>query len=344
MSAEFANRREVPEEWPNLLDSAQRLIDTSPADAVRPDLLPGNIAVMHALLENLENEGLERSRYYGFSIATCNFARRLSVQKTYNKIVSYGSSELFHLYITTDQQQTGINFQSLPLSRIGGYSMSNNPWLEISRQSAGDLPQAERLLVESLGAAAAARSRKNSYNLAKTKQAQAGDFGFIAEGLAENIDGGPTAVLKRALRARVTNYSYHSTLRDAINPADLLTFSRRLNRPGRTLACVRMDEIHQLLSTGHYPIHDAETIDAQGNWSFDPDYLNTTPPVEDTEDSKMPVHTERLECPAVQVLGIIALVLRCDVDIVLAADQMVAEYHKQTDGQPPAGELDIYFN
>jgi hypothetical protein len=328
---EFAHRREVPEAWPGLLSAAQSLIDQSPAGIESPHILPENIAAMHTALEGLDNEDFEANRYYSLGVALCHFARQLNDPDVYKRIVTDAVDELrFRADQEGDPYKPGMQ-----VSRIGKYSHEANPWATIAHTSARDLPPAQRLLAESLGAAQAIRDPGIKKSTDEILRTQAEGFSFVASSLEVNIDAGTSMVLRRALMVRAPEGAENVTVNECIDPEQLDGLQKKLRKPAVTLARTRIDEVNHLETGKAHPIHDAEGVDKDGDWTFDREYLETPP----TENAGL-LHQTRLECPAIQVPGLIQLAGTCTAEIVRAADQEFADSYHKTGGIRPERYVD----
>jgi hypothetical protein len=329
---EFTHRREVPAEWNELQAHADNLIAQSPEDSRWPDLLPANIAAMHEAVGALDNESLEANRYYGLGVALCYFARRMSDPDTYGKIVRRAAAEL-HERALMEEDPFKLGMQ---VSRIGRYSYSENPWDEISRSSVADMSPLERLLVESLYHNQIARDPGKDIDLAGAQARQARGSSLISQSLATNIDAGISTVLKRGLMAKAPEGATDVTVRECIDPEQLGELPRTLHKSSVNLARVRLDEMHALEGGAPHPIKDAVGVDDAGNWTFDRSYLDTAP----SADTGKSFHVARLECPAIQVPGLLQLVGRCAADIVRAADEELAQHYRDNDGVAPEPYVD----
>jgi hypothetical protein len=328
---EFAHRRDVPEAWPGLLSAAQSLVDQSPDGTESPHMLPDNIAAMHAALEGLDNEVFEANRYYSLGVALCHFARQLSKPDVYIRVVTDAVDELrFRAGQEGDPYKPGMQ-----VSRIGKYSHEANPWAAIARTSVRDLSPAQRLLAESLGAAQAIRDpdiRKSTDEILST---QAEGYSFVANSLEVNIDAGTSMVLRRALMVRATEDTENVTVNECIDPEQLDGLQKKLRKPAVSLARTRIDEVNYLETGKTHPIHDAEGVDKDGDWTFDRAYLDT-PPAKNADL----LHQTRLECPAIQVPGLIQLAGTCTAEIVRVADQEFADSYHKTGGVQPERYVD----
>ncbi len=330
-SPEFAHRRAVPEAWPGLLERAQSLIDSSLGHDGNPVQSPDNIDAMHAAIAGLDNEALEANRFYGLGMALCHFARHLSDPNIHSRIVDDAVSELqFRASQEGDPYKPGMQ-----VSRIGGYSKEENPWDEISHMSVDGLLPAQRLLAESLYAAHNIRSAREPDAVDTFTEVQAHGYSFIAESLASNADAGVSLVLKRGLMARAPQGVEDVTVNECIDRAELPAFISRLRKPAVSLARTRIDEIQYIGSEDYHPIQDAEGVDSKGDWTFDRRYLDTPP----TENPDL-LYTTRLECPAIQVPGLIPLVSGYAADIVRVADQAFTETYVRTEGAEPTKYAD----
>lgn len=329
--AGFAHRREVPEAWPELMLDAQELVDR-PEGSVPPYLQFDAIADMHGIVGQLDTETLEVNRYYSLGVAMCYLARRLSDPDTYNGIVRKAASALrFRANQEGDPYKPGM-----AVDRIGRYRFEDNPWNDISHGAASDMLPAQRLLAESLQAASVIRVSSMEVDADEVLRKQSGGHSFTANSLAANIDAGISIVLRRALKLRAPDGAEDVTVGDCIDPEQLSTLQRSLHRPLiGGLARVRIDEIHALVLRDYHPIQDAEGVNDTGDWTFDRSYLDTAP-----AHNPAILHQARLECPAVQVPGLIRLVSQCVAEIVRVTDRNFAREYEERGGVPPPRYVD----
>ena len=84
MSTETPYRRRVPAEWPELVDFAERQMSQAGAENPTTD----NVNAVWDAAKGIENEPLERARYYGLGLAMCGLARQIRHEETKARIIN----------------------------------------------------------------------------------------------------------------------------------------------------------------------------------------------------------------------------------------------------------------
>lgn len=319
----YGLKRSVPEEWPGLIELAASTLPPS-GDISRPNR--DTVAQIFSVVSSMDNEPLEINRYYGLGLAMCGFARTLQDPEIRQNAIDWVADGVSHDYFRCGTRN-GLRPRDLRFV-MDEYQ----PFVHVATNAIAAMPLPTQVVTDSLVAVAAKRQKRDeSSNLAQIHTVLTVTGTYTAAAVGANATAGTTMLLRRVLTdpsiAPVTAEDGSPLSRECL--ADLAidkTALRNLDihKLAVQSALLRLDEFGKVVNQ-----EGTIVTDKTGKRSLDRAYFLQklpSPCPEESPTGKLILHTRRLECPAVQIPGLVALMLDIVPEIILATQQKIKTY------------------
>lgn len=317
MSTETPYRRRVPAEWPELVDFAERQMSQAGAENPTTD----NVNAVWDAAKEIENEPLERARYYGLGLAMCGLARQIRHEETKARIINDAAKGIiFRRTIEGAYAKDSLTIDDLKVEAI--FSAFDSP----VQRSVASLTRGERLAIDTLGVESYKREMwlvlgKPSDNLIKEYRNDIASGDWTKQVLRNNAAAGMISVLRTAIIKKresdtlASSWNVHKASLAEITGgtalADLIPESLAIKS-----ATLRRDEFIRDLSSY------IDVKDGRGVFN-----RNATSRVIDLAvcgtDQNTVLHQSRLKCPALSVQGLVPDIAEIVVQAVEQAQEQM---------------------
>jgi len=321
------NRRPKPEGFDSLQDQTKAIC---PEDFVH-DCTPFPRELAEAastIISTLDNETLERTRYYALGESMRLLDHTLDMPHDManptgptklDYVVEKAAEQLAEKFLTTHNPRD----KGLTIHELDSLNMSNEA-MAVSRQAAAMLPTDLHLLADALTMETRGRRQAQNHTdlslVVPGTMARSVIISGIAEGdkvanaMGEDVFSGASLLYQAALTTRSGPNAYNGLpIRDIVSDEELRNLVP-LKVANSAAALVRLDKIPG--------IKDMVSLNESGILQFDRSKATN----ESAQRSGLQImHTDVLGCPAVQVEGLMAKVAGRYPDIVIRAQQIIAE-------------------
>ncbi len=324
--------RRMPPEWQELSEFAHDQL-AAQADPRVPEV--DTILAVREAVDGLENDDLEKNRYYGLGNVVCNVYRKLADPNTRETVVREAGAELADYYRRDNLVPKNGEIPPFRADDLVIYPM-HGAFLPVTRAASNALQSPVRLLTDTLTQAEKERQRLLEYpHLADSGSEEAAslmDFGVrcirqnkpAAEAVAREVLTGTLITLERAVKAKSLAANPDVLNLDVVNPVVTPEVIRAtdIGPLAPRFAALRLDEFP---AGGDDTIHPYIEVEPTGTLRFKRELVGPEPtPVDDGIHSGPVLHSSRLGCPALNVPGMIPLVRELVPDILDAARQQLA--------------------